>query len=255
MQDTTKNELMRLRARRRASKATESQGEGNMSAPHSTSTGHPYFFFDFISPFSYLLLEQHEKWPDMPFELVPVQLMKLLDRWGQPHAATIPSKRIFTYRHALFRAEQLGIPFKMPPAHPFDTSKALRLAVLADGDIARVREIFRYIWREGRDPATPEGFKALCEHVGMPEAVTRIEDEDVKAKLRDNNDRAVAMGVFGVPTFLVNDQIFWGEDTLPMVLYVARSPNWLEAAEVKRISTLPMARPEADPGDTTAVGG
>jgi 2-hydroxychromene-2-carboxylate isomerase len=215
-----------------------------MSAP--SNSGQPYFFFDFISPFSYLLLEQHEKWPDMPFELMPVQLMTLLERWGQPHAATIPSKRVFTYRHALFRAEQLGIPFKMPPAHPFDPSKALRLAVLANGEIGCVREIFRYIWREGRDPATKDGFRGLCDHVGMPEAVTRVEDEDIKAKLRDNNDRAVQMGVFGVPTFLVNDQIFWGEDTLPMVLYVARSPNWLDGKEVKRISALPIAPRDAD---------
>ncbi|SAK72967.1 isomerase [Caballeronia calidae] len=219
-----------------------------MSAPHSVSGGQPYFFFDFISPFSYLLLEQHEKWPAMPFELVPVQLMKLLERWNQPHAATIPSKRVFVYRHALFRAEQLGIPFRMPPAHPFDPSKALRLAVLANAEIGCVRDIFRYIWREGRDPATPEGFRALCQHVGMPEAESRIEDEDIKAKLRDNNDRAVAMGAFGVPTFLVNNQIFWGEDTLPMVLYVARSPNWLEGAEVKRISALPIAPHDADFG-------
>lgn len=217
-----------------------------MSAPLSSNSAQPYFFFDFISPFSYLLLEQHEKWPDMPFELVPVQLMTLLERWGQPHATTIPSKRVFTYRHALFRAEQLGIPFKMPPAHPFDPAKALRLAVLANGEINCVREIFRYIWREGRDPATKDGFRGLCEHVGMPDAVTRVEDEDIKAKLRDNNDRAVRMGVFGVPTFLVNEQIFWGEDTLPMVLYVARSPNWLDGKEVKRISALPTAPRDAD---------
>ncbi|SAK70317.1 isomerase [Caballeronia hypogeia] len=219
-----------------------------MSAPHSASGGKPYFFFDFISPFSYLLLEQHEKWPGMPFELVPIQLMKLLDRWGQPHAATIPSKRVFTYRHALFRAEQLGIPFKMPPAHPFDPSKPLRLAVLAGGKTACVRDIFRYIWREGRDPSGPEGFRALCAHVGMPEAEARIEDEDIKAQLRENNERAAEMGVFGVPTFVVNDQIFWGEDTLPMVLYVARSPNWLEGAEVRRISALPIAPRDADFG-------
>jgi hypothetical protein len=51
-----------------------------------------------------------------------------------------------------------------------------------------------------------------------------------------------------VPTFLVNDQIFWGEDTLPMVLYVARSPNWLDGAEVKRISALPIAPRDADFG-------
>ncbi|KND59481.1 2-hydroxychromene-2-carboxylate isomerase [Candidatus Burkholderia verschuerenii] len=182
----------------------------------------------------------------MPFALTPIQLMKLLDRWGQPHATTIPSKRIFTYRHALFRAEQLGIPFKMPPVHPFDPNKALRLAVLAEGDIHVVREIFRYIWREGRDCSSVEGFADLCQRVGLPDAVQRIEDDDIKTRLRDNNERAVSLGVFGVPTFVVNEQIFWGEDTLPMVLYVARSPNWPEAAEVKRISNLPMAPRDAD---------
>ncbi len=132
-------------------------------------------------------------------------------RWGQPHATTILSKHVFMYRHALFRTERLGIPFKMPPAHPLDPNKALRLAALADGDITVVREIFRYIWRQGRDCASAEGFRALCEHIGMPDAETRIDDEDVKAKLRANNDRAVELGAFGVPTFVINDQIFWGE--------------------------------------------
>lgn len=219
-----------------------------MSASNTPGHGQPYFFFDFISPFSYLLLEQHDKWPAMPFELTPVELYKLLDRWGQPHAATIPSKRVFTYRHALFRAEQLGIPFRMPPRHPFDPSKPLRLAVAASSDIACVRDIFRFIWRDGRDPSTPEGFRDLCQQVGMPDGETLIEQEDVKAKLRANNDLAVSLGVFGVPTFVVNDQLFWGEDTLPMVLYVARSPNWLDGTEVRRISSLPMAPTDADFG-------
>ncbi len=134
----------------------------------------------------------------------------------------------------------------MPPVHPFESEKTLRLATLADGDIHVVRDIFRYIWREGRDPSSPEGFQGLCERVGMPDAAQRIDDEDVKANLRANTDFAVELGVFGVPTFVVNDQIFWGEDTLPMVLYVARSPNWLDAAEVKRISNLPMAPRDAD---------
>ncbi len=117
--------------------------------------------------------------------------------------------------------------------------------MLAEGDIHVMREIFGYIWREGRDCSSPEGFAALCERVGLPDAVQRIEDEGIKTRLRDNNERAVSIGVFGVPTFVVNEQIFWGEDTLPMVLYVARSPNWLDAAEVKRIS-MPMAPRDAD---------
>jgi 2-hydroxychromene-2-carboxylate isomerase len=215
-----------------------------MSAPPSTDPRQLYFFFDFNSPFSYLLLEQHEKWPDMPFQILPVDYLPLFKHWGQPLPGSIPSKRVFAYRHALFRAEQLGIPFKMPPSHPFDSSKALRLAVAAGGEIGCIRAIFRFIWRDGRDPGTQQGFRDLCHHVGLPDGETMIEREDVKAKLRANNELAVELGVFGVPTFVVDRQLFWGEDTLPMLLYVARSPNWLDGVEVKRISSLPTATPE-----------
>ena len=214
-----------------------------MSASPSIDPRQPYFFFDFNSPFSYLLLEQHEKWPNMPFEVLPIDYLKLLKHWGQPMPGLIPSKRVFTYRYALFRAEQLGIPFKMPPSHPFDSTKALRLAVAAGGEIGCIREIFRFIWKEGRDPATEQGFDDLCRHVGLPDGAKMIELEDVTAALKANVERAVELGVFGVPTFVVNGQLFWGEDTLPMVLYVARSPNWLEGAEVQRISNLPRTAP------------
>jgi 2-hydroxychromene-2-carboxylate isomerase len=213
-----------------------------MSASSSIDPRQPYFFFDFVSPFSYLLLEQHDKWPNMPFDILPINVLELFRHWGQPHYSAIPTKRVFTYRHALFRAEQLGIPFKMPKVHPFDSSKALRLAVAAGGEIACIREIFRYIWRDGHDPSTEEGFAELCRHVGLPDGEKMIELEDVKARLDENLQRAVDLGVFGVPTFIVNEQLFWGEDTLPMVLYVARSPNWLDGTEVNRISNLPSSK-------------
>jgi|ERR1700710_2226158 2-hydroxychromene-2-carboxylate isomerase len=216
-----------------------------MSASSSIDPRQPYFFFDFVSPFSYLLLEQHEKWPNIPFEMAAIDVLKLFRHWGQPHYSAIPSKRVFTYRHALFRAEQLGIPFKMPKSHPFDSSKPLRLAVAAGGDLACIREIFRFIWRYGNDPSTEEGFHELCKRVGLSEGAKMIELEDTKAKLEANQQRAIDLGVFGVPTFIVNQQLFWGEDTLPMVLYVARSPNWLDGAEVNRISKLPAMPPRA----------
>ncbi len=199
----------------------------------------PMWFYDFVSPFSYLLLEQHDKWPGFPFVVTPVVLNELYEHWGQRIAYHIPAKRIFTYRYALFRAEQLGIPFKMPPAHPFDSTKPMRLAAASGADINVVREIFRFIWREGRDPSSAEGFAALCERLGMPDGLELVEREESKAQLRRNTADAIALGVFGVPTFWLNNQLFWGEDALPMVLYCARTPNWLESKEVKRITSLP----------------
>jgi 2-hydroxychromene-2-carboxylate isomerase len=114
------------------------------------------------------------------------------------------------YRYALFRAEQLGIPFKMPPSHPFDSAKALRLAVASGGEIGCIREIFRFIWKEGHDPSTEQGFDDLCRHVGLPDGAKMIELEDVTATLKANVERAVELGVFGVPTFMVNGAIVLG---------------------------------------------
>ncbi|SRR5258706_4373919 len=206
---------------------------------HSIDIAQPLWFYDFVSPFSYLLLEQHDKWPGIPFVPTPVVLFDLYKHWGQRPPSQVPEKRIFTYRHALFRAEQLGIPFRMPPAHPFDPTKPLRLAAAVDADINCVREIFRFIWRDGRDPSTDEGFAALCQHVNLPDGPALIELEETKEQLRRNTDEAIKLGVFGVPTFWLNKQLFWGEDALPMVLYCARTPNWLDSKEVKRISSLP----------------
>jgi 2-hydroxychromene-2-carboxylate isomerase len=152
----------------------------------------------------------------------------------------VPAKRTFMYRHALFRAEQLGIPFKMPPAHPFDSTKPMLLATAAaNGDIQFVREIFRFIWREGRDPSSDTAFAELCDRVGVPDGPELIKSEAVLAQLKRNTADAIGLGVYGVPTFRLNDQLFWGEDALPMVLYCARTPNWLESKEVKRVSSLP----------------
>ncbi|MEX3954758.1 DsbA family protein [Trinickia sp. EG282A] len=199
----------------------------------------PLWFYDFVSPFSYLLLEQHDKWPRMPFRLVPVSLYALYRHWGQRPANEVAPKRVFVYRHALFRAEQLGIPFKMPPVHPFDSTKPLLLAAALEADVPTVCAMFRFIWRDGRDPSTPDGFADLCRQLGVPQGERLIEQEETKARLRRNFEDAVALGVFGVPMFRLNGQIFWGEDALPMMLYCARSPSWLESPEVRRVSALP----------------
>jgi 2-hydroxychromene-2-carboxylate isomerase len=205
----------------------------------------PLWFYDFVSPFSYLLLEQHDKWPELPFTLTPVRLNDLYRHWGQRVAYDVPAKRIFTYRYALFRAEQLGIPFRMPPAHPFDSSKAILLAVALGSELTTVREIFRFIWRDGRDPSSADGFADLCERLKVPDGLELIERESTRAQLSRNCADAIALGVFGVPTFWLNNQLFWGEDALPMVLYCARTPNWLDSKEVKRITSLPSGLAKA----------
>ena len=88
-------------------------------------------------------------------------------------------------------------------------------------------------------PSTADSFQALCERLNLPDGAELVARESTRAQLMRNSADAIALGVFGVPTFWLNKQLFWGEDALPMVLYCARTPNWLESKEVKRITTLP----------------
>ncbi|GCB02789.1 2-hydroxychromene-2-carboxylate isomerase [Ralstonia sp. SET104] len=200
------------------------------------------WFFDVISPFAYLQLEQLDalqKANDIVIRPRPLVLGALLNHWGQKGPAEIASKRVFTYRHALFRAQQLGIAFRMPPAHPFNPIKALRLTIAMGGSLDAVRAVFQYIWREGNDVASPEGFAALCEAVGFSEGVRAVDQPAVKDALRAHTDAAIALGVFGVPTLVHNGELFWGEDASGMFLQSLRD-GWLATPEAQRVSTLPV---------------
>ncbi|KWC21649.1 2-hydroxychromene-2-carboxylate isomerase [Burkholderia ubonensis] len=198
------------------------------------------WYFDFVSPFAYLQLEQFERLPPtLAIEPRPIVLGALLAHWGQKAPAEIAAKRVFTYRHAQYRADRLGIPFRMPPAHPFNPIRPLRLAIAMGGSLDVIRRIFRHIWRDGHDVASPEGFAALCDAVGYPEGVSAVDAQDVKDALRAHTDHAIAHGVFGVPTFEWDGELFWGEDATAMFVDCVASRAWLDSPEVQRISALP----------------
>ncbi|KVW74326.1 2-hydroxychromene-2-carboxylate isomerase [Burkholderia ubonensis] len=198
------------------------------------------WYFDFVSPFAYLQLEQFERLPPtLTIEPRPIVLGALLAHWGQKAPAEIAAKRVFTYRHAQYRADKLGIPFRMPPAHPFNPIRPLRLAIAMGGSLDVIRRIFRHIWRDGHDVASPEGFAALCDAVGYPEGVSAVDAQEVKDALRAHTDHAIAHGVFGVPTFEWDGELFWGEDATAMFVDCVASRAWLDSPEVQRISALP----------------
>ncbi|MGH8807817.1 MAG: 2-hydroxychromene-2-carboxylate isomerase [Noviherbaspirillum sp.] len=199
------------------------------------------WYFDFISPFAYLQLEQFDRLPQsLSITLCPVVLGALLTHWQTRGPAEIPEKRRFIYRYAQFRAEQLGIPFKMPPEHPFNPIKALRLAIALGCTKRAVREIFRYIWRDGRSFSSDEDWQNLCRRLEIENADQAIAVPEVKDQLRENTERAVSLGVFGVPSFAVGQDLFWGEDATDLLIRCVESPDWLRSAELRRISDLPV---------------
>ncbi|MES2071764.1 MAG: 2-hydroxychromene-2-carboxylate isomerase [Pseudomonadota bacterium] len=199
------------------------------------------WYFDFVSPFAYLQLEQfHRLPPGLEINFKPVVFGALLAHREHKGPAEIPEKRKHTYRYTQFRAEQLGIPFKMPPAHPFNPLALLRLAVALGSGKDLVQAIFRYIWGQGNSMTSTQDWQALCNYLKIADADELVSQEAVKLQLRANTERAIARGVYGVPTFALGPQLFWGEDATSMLLHHLAHPEWLESDELRRISDLPV---------------
>jgi 2-hydroxychromene-2-carboxylate isomerase len=204
------------------------------------------WYFDFISPYAWLQAERLQQLP-AGVELIckPVLFAGLLDHWGQLGPAEIEPKRRFTYRYAVWRATQLGLPFKAPSAHPFNPLRLLRLAIVLDCERSRMLRLFRFVWSEGRRPDDDADWAGLIAELGVPDADVRVAAPEVKAQLRSNTAQAIERGVFGVPTLLVDDQLFWGVDATDMALDYLDGDPLFDAPEMRRAERLPKsaARP------------
>lgn len=199
------------------------------------------WYFDFVSPFAYLQSEQLALLgPKVRLRYRPVLFAGLLGAHGQKGPAEIERKRVFTYRFAVWQAKRLGIAFKMPPEHPFDPLPLLRLAIACDSSPEAIHRIFRFVWRDGRLPDLPIEWAELVHDLRLPDAQRRIEDPEVKAILRRNTDEAIGRGVFGVPTLVIGDELFWGNDATQMAVdYVANGSRWTDP-EFDRVAALPV---------------
>jgi 2-hydroxychromene-2-carboxylate isomerase len=198
------------------------------------------WYFDFISPYAYL---QCARFPALPAGVAvrprPVLLSALLDQAGTRGPAEIPGKREFTYRQVLWLAQRGGVPLRFPAQHPFNPLSALRLAVALGASFEIVRRVFDFIWAEGRDPSDPTELAALADLLGVAAPGARIADPVVKAQLRSNTDEAIAAGVWGVPTFVVDGKCFWGFDSGDMLLDYLADPSRFSTVEHARIASLP----------------
>src|SRR3982751_1991119 len=171
------------------------------------------WYFDFISPFAYLQSEQLALLgPKTRVRYRPVLFAGLLAANGHKGPAEISLKRTFTYRFVVWQAKRLGIPLKMPHEHPFNPLPLLRLAIACDCAPDAVHRIFRFVWRAGRLPDLPIEWAELVHELGVADAEAQVASPEVKEALRRNTEEAVSRGVFGVPTLMIGDEMFWGAD-------------------------------------------
>ncbi len=199
------------------------------------------WYFDFISPFSYLHWQKVKTLRDRAGHAVlpvPVMFAAVLDAHGQKGPAEIAGKREFTYRHVLWQARQEGVSLKFPPAHPFNPLPALRLCIAAGCTAETVDAVFDWIWGQGHAADSIEALAPLIETLGIDAAL--LGADATKAALRANTEAAIAAGVYGVPTLAIDDVLFWGNDAHDFAVAMLKDPALLDDGEMRRVSSLPV---------------
>lgn len=188
-------------------------------------------WFDFVSPYAWLALEQVEGFGvplGVRWKLRPFVFGALLVELGRTAPAEIPAQRAYVARDVARIAQKLGLEFTGAPSHPFRTIASLRAALLhADQDCALpvARELARACWGKGLDLNDPEVVvAAVARGGGDPEDLAqRAKASAIKAQLKANTEAAKESGLFGVPTFEIPNQdgspgeLFWGHDRLELL--------------------------------------
>jgi len=197
------------------------------------------WYFDFVSPYSYLGLHTLKRLPaDTDLRYQPVLFAGLLNYWGQKGPAEIPPKRVWTYRSCIWWAKQNNVPFRMPAAHPFNPLPFLRMAIAAGNSAEPIRAIFAALWTTGSDPSDMSLIETLAESLGVH--CERLTDVRVKNTLRESTDQAARRGVFGVPTLGIDEHLFWGSDAIDFAVAYLADASVLSMKEIKRADSLPF---------------
>ena len=201
---------------------------------------------DFVSPYAWLAfaqLPQSLEGLSYQVDYRPVLLGALLQQYTNPGPAGIPPKRDWTYRHAEWLGHTQGTPLRMPQQHPFNPLPLLRLALECsdDGRINRftAETIFRHVWEGGHDALDAERLTQLRVALAAQLRTDAAAADRAKQLLRANTEAAVAEGVFGVPTFVVQGRHFFGLDGLPMLRAYLQGDAWFAGDRWERSAAVP----------------
>ncbi len=185
------------------------------------------FWFDFSSPYSYLASERIDELAAKHGRKVkwrPMMLGAAFKASNMPLLITIPLKGEYSKRDFDRSARFLGIPYKFPPKFPIATLAAARGYYWLHGqDCAKAREfahaVFRAYWVDSRDISELPVVLDIVGQLGIDRDAfaAAIATPEIKDRLKQETDAAIAQGMFGAPYFMVDGEPFWGADRLPQI--------------------------------------
>ena len=188
------------------------------------------FFFDFISPYSYLAHKQIrklEKENNIKINYKPILLGGLHKLAGVTAAAFIPSKTKYMIRDCKMIAEKHNIKFKFNTNFPINSITLMRGVFFAQKE----KKLSKYIdfffdayWKEGLNLNNDKILNSILTslNIDFNEFHSITSDQKIKNKLIDETNDAYNKGVFGAPSFIINNKLFWGQDRIEFVLKEAQ---------------------------------
>ncbi|MFT5584643.1 MAG: 2-hydroxychromene-2-carboxylate isomerase [Cognaticolwellia sp.] len=178
------------------------------------------FCFDVISPYAWIASKRIRAFAarhGAALHAQPVLLGAILAHHGSLGPAELPAKRAYTWRDAHRCAAEQGLDLEGPARHPFNPLLALRActpAASGDAQWKVIDALFDAGWARGADLSQPEHLAQALDAADLDAAtiLALAESPQAKQALQDNTTLAIVSGVFGVPSFLVNGELFWGND-------------------------------------------
>tara|TARA_Y100000816_G_scaffold191652_1_gene139708 strand:- start:15 stop:602 length:588 start_codon:yes stop_codon:yes gene_type:complete len=184
------------------------------------------FYFDFISPYSFIahkdIIKLKSKY-SLKINYKPILLGGLHNLHGITAPAFIPSKAKHMIRDCKLITDKKKINFKFNSYFPIKTINLMRGVFIAEEDDYKsfyIDQIFDAMWKDGLNLNDQNIIDRVLKNMSInPKTfILRSTTEIVKEKLRSQTDLAFQKGIFGAPTFLVKDKIFWGQDRLEFAL-------------------------------------
>ena len=183
------------------------------------------FLFDVGSPASYIA------WKRMPafaaetgatVDYQPFLLGGVFKATGNHSPAEIPAKGAWMLKDLGRFAARHGITYRRNPHFPINTLHLMRGAAGLKDDprfMAYMDAVFDGMWQDPRNLGDPAEMGPVLARAGVAvdEFKALVEDDAVKARLKDATERAIARGAFGAPTFFVGDELFFGQDRMDFV--------------------------------------
>jgi len=203
------------------------------------------FYFDYLSPFSYFALLQKDL---IPAKIVfkPIALGPVLNHWQMKGPGEIDPKREFLLRQCMRYASENKVVFSPPKSLPFNSLYALRLSLecVAGENQERVIEtLFKAGWQNSIEMSDPDILIQELNKAGLNgnDLYEKSFSKEAKTELKANINEAIAHGVFGVPSFIHEGELFWGNDSIKDLI---QSINGRDSLDKKRYAELLSSTPK-----------